>query len=72
MGHQAGLLVRLLQAGEVLPRAIAIAVPLEATMAVPATGALTGEAMKEAAALEALAGEVKEEVAEEVTGKLKE
>ncbi len=41
-------------------------------MAVPATGALTGEAMKEAAALEALAGEVKEEVAEEVTGKLKE
>ena len=47
MGHQAGFLVRLLLAGEVLPRAIAVAVPLEATMAVAATEALTGEAMEE-------------------------
>jgi len=47
VGHQAGFLVRLLLAGEVLPRAIAVAVPLEATMAVAATEALTGEAMEE-------------------------
>jgi len=85
VGHQAGLLVRLLQAGEVLSGAIAVAVPLEATVAVAAPGALTGEAMQEAAvsleipkaagALEALAEEAKEEVMgeamEEVTGKLK-
>jgi len=58
----------------------------EATMAVAAPGALTGEAMEEVAvsleipkaagALEALAEEVKEEVMgeamEEATGKLKE
>jgi hypothetical protein len=69
--------VRLLQAGEVLSGAIAVAVPLEATVAVAAPGALTGEAMQEAAvsleipkaagALEALA----EEAMEEVTGELK-
>jgi hypothetical protein len=52
-------------------------------MAIAATGALTGEAMQEVtvsletpkatgALEEALTGEVKEEAAEEVTGKLKE
>ena len=72
--------MRLLQEGEVLSGAIAVAAPLEATMAVAAPGALTeevmGEGMQKAAeALEALAEEVKVEVlgeATEVTAKLKE
>ena len=72
--------MRLLQAGEVLSGAIAVAAPLGATMAVAASGALTeevkeevmGEAMEAVAASGALTEEVMEEVAEEGTGRLKE
>jgi hypothetical protein len=78
--------VRLLQAGEVLSGAIAVAAPLEAIVAVAAPGALTGE-VKEEVAGEAMqevavsleipkaAGALEalvEEAMEEVTGKLKE
>ena len=78
--------MRLLQAEEVPLAAFPVVVTLEATMAVVAPGALTGEVKEEVAvsleiskaarALEALAEEVKEEVMgeamEEATGKLKE
>jgi hypothetical protein len=49
VAHQAGLLVHLLWAGEVLPADFMVAVvSLEAPMVVAALGALTGEAMEEA------------------------
>jgi hypothetical protein len=78
VGLQAILFVRLLQAGEVLPGAIAVPAPLEATMVAAAPGALTeedtGEAMVGVAvtlevtrAAEALAAPA-EEVRVEVTG----
>ena len=49
VGHQAGPLVRLLRAGEVLSGAFVVVVTLEASMAVGASVALTAEAMEEAA-----------------------
>lgn len=69
--------MRLLQAGKVLSAALGVAAPLEATMAVAAPGALTGEAMLGAVVtLETpKAAEVKEEVMGEARGviaKLKE
>jgi hypothetical protein len=57
VGHQAGLSVRLLREGEVLPAAFVV-VTREVFMAVVALEALTEEAMEEAM--------------EEATGKLKE
>jgi hypothetical protein len=84
--HQAGLLVRLLRADKVPLAVFVVVVTPEASMAVAASGALTGEVKEEVAvsleipkaagALEALAAEVMEEVmegeVEEATGKLKE
>ena len=70
--------MRLLRVGEVLSGAIAVAVPLEATMGVAASGALTGEVKEEvmgeameevAVSLEIPKGaEALEALAEEVTG----
>ena len=74
--------MRLLQAGVVLSGAIAVAAPLEATMGVAASGALTeevkeevmGEAMEEVAvSLEVPTGaEALEALAEEVMGEAME
>ncbi len=77
-GHRAGLLVSLLQAGEVLSAVFVVVVTPEVSMAVAATEALTEEVLvvaMEVVASEALTEEVlvvAMEVVEEATGRLRE